>query len=81
MTTKTETTTEKPATLYQACLVAGLPVDNHESDLYVLASEQARVLVKEYKQTCTSFVSQIEGKVWLEIPFAFDPFWAKKDRK
>lgn len=46
-------------------------LDSHYSDLYVLKNEISSKFVKDYefKQSVTTFVSNIDGKVWYEIPF------------
>ena len=42
-------------------------IDHHETDLYVIANEATKKYFKEYGYT--SFISQIDKKVWLDIPF------------
>lgn len=66
-------------TIYQACVKAGLQIDSHESDLYILATPESRALLREHKISYTWFVSQIDGQTWLEVFGAFDPFWGKRN--
>jgi argininosuccinate synthase len=68
--------------LYQALLAAGIQTDHHESDLYVLDTPIARALIaKSGLAMAKPFTSQIDGKRWLDVPFAYEPFWEKKKRK
>jgi hypothetical protein len=72
-------TTETKQSLYQACLAAGLTVDNHYSDLYVMDGWDTRAMLRDYQGVFfTRFVSQVDGKIWLDIPFAYDPYWIKR---
>jgi len=63
--------------LYDAAKAAGVPIGNHYSDLYLKATPTALALVKQYdhKQSVASFTSQIDGARWLDVPFAFMPYW------
>lgn len=67
--------------LYADLLAAGCEIDHHESDLYARATEQARALVVRHAARATPFRSPRDGRLWLEIPFAWDPYWdAAADR-
>lgn len=67
--------------LYTELKAAGCELDHHESDLYVLASEQARRILKANGiTTARGFISQVDGKPWLDIPFMYEPFWDRKPR-
>lgn len=66
--------------LYQALKAAGVRTDHHESDLYVLDTPIARALLASHGKKASGFTSQIDGKRWLDVPFAYDPFWAKKEQ-
>ena len=61
--------------VYDELKAAGIPIDNHESDLYALYTPDSIRIVKESGHSWTVFVSQIDGKLWLDIPFAYSPFW------
>lgn len=67
-------------TLYTELRDAGCEIDSHESDLYVLATPEARAIIERYGKPCLSFISQIDGKRWLDVPFMYEPFWDKKRR-
>jgi len=64
-------------TLYEQLKGAGVPLDNHESDLYALANETSKQIIMSHRnwQNTTTFRSQIDGKIWYDIPFAYQPFW------
>ena len=61
--------------LYAALVAAGVPTDSHESDLYCLSTPESRALVELSGKRFNRFTSQVDGKAWLDIPFAFTPFW------
>ncbi len=70
-------------TLYQRLLEAGCKLDSHESDLYVEATTTALGIIKSYAEHgCDvkpkSFISQIDGKRWLDLPFMYEPWWASR---
>lgn len=64
--------------LYQTLKDLGVPLDHHESDLYVRDTPAARLVIKQFGLKATAFTSQIDGQRWLDVPFAYEPFWAKK---
>lgn len=64
--------------LYTALRDAGVPLDSHESDLYALRTPEALAIVARYKWSCSTFTSQIDGKLWLDLPFAYEPWWDGK---
>lgn len=64
-------------TLYEACLSAGLELDNHESDLYIRDTPEAQRLLLVYKAKAKPFRDAIDGERWIEVPFAYDPFWKR----
>ncbi len=68
------------STIYAQLVAAGVPVDNHYSDLYALVTDESAKIVRGY--SCASsvrrFRSNIDGKQWFDIPFAFDPYWEAK---
>lgn len=67
--------------LYKDVVRAGIPIDHHESDLYVLDTPQARSLIAKHGLRGKSFKSQIDGLRWLDVPFMYEPFWEKKQRR
>jgi hypothetical protein len=67
--------------LYQELRTTGIPTDHHESDLYVLDTPEARALIAKHGKRGSSFTSQIDRRRWLDVPFAYDPFWERGGRK
>lgn len=63
-----------PFDLYDRAVLDGLELDSHESDLYLVATPHARQLVADSNLAYSSFIGN-DGRVWLEVPFAFGPFW------
>jgi len=75
-------------TLYQRIVEAGIPYDNHESDLYVPDTPQVRAIIEECRHhtqhVFASFVHQVaphKGELWLDIPFAYDPWWNERSKQ
>jgi len=66
--------------IYEQLKNANIPLDNHESDLYALKTPESEAIIKNYtmRPFIKTFISQIDGKIWYDIPFAYTPFWAKK---
>jgi hypothetical protein len=58
---------------------AGIPVSNWQSDLYFpVTYESAEILERYPDQPRSIFKSEIDGKPTYECPFAFDPYWQKR---
>lgn len=70
-------------TLHAAIVAAGITTDHHESDLYFPVSPVAVTILDGYpdhKAIAKRFVSNTDGKAWVDVPFAYEPFWqAKKE--
>lgn len=73
--------------IYQQLKRAGVKLDHHESDLYAKVTPTSQRIVNSYrfKSQVKKFRSQIDGKLWFDIPFAYTPFWnkdrGKKDKR
>lgn len=67
--------------LYTDLIEAGQPVANHYSDLYCPVNNTTRALINKHKATATIFRNQVEGGLWFDVPFMFDPFWEKRSPK
>ena len=75
--------TVRPKTLFAAVKQAGIPYDHHETDLYVPVTLETTVLLSKYpkqKAITTSFHSRLGGKLWYDVPFAYEPAWDKNYR-
>lgn len=73
-------------TLYQTLDQAGLRIESHESDLHVERTTEAFKIIKSFPlhyKNCSTFIEILPNKMrkfWLDVPFAFDPFWEGKAR-
>ena len=71
-------------TVYQELVEAGCDLDSHESDLYFKDTPEARRIVQEWESetgqsACSApFVDEVEHTRWLDVPFAYQPFWESK---
>jgi len=72
------TTHARATNPYAELLAIGAEIDSHEADLYVRATPETVKLVKNTGWGFTYFKSEIDGRLWLDVPFAFIPFWGKK---
>jgi hypothetical protein len=68
--------------IHQKAVLAGLEIASHCSDLYIPVNAISAELVKlhGHKSTLRQFTSQIDGKQWYEIAFAYDPYWDKREQ-
>jgi len=66
--------------LWDEIKARGIPYDHHESDLYIPVTSETRAIVHQYdrNRTATAFISQIDGKMWFDIPFGYLPWWEKR---
>lgn len=72
-------------TLFEEIVERGIPYKNHESDLYIPATEETTDLINRYYRSnvklsgCVSFfTNRVEGGLWYDIAFAYQPFWEGK---
>ena len=60
---------------------AGVPIEHHESDLYVPVTTETRAIVHAYAfRTNVHVFCSSDGTLWYDIPFAFNPYWENKNR-
>ena len=62
-------------TLYEKLRAIGAEIDHHESDLYVRWTPEVARLVRESRQSAVVFRCERSGQRWVEVRFAYDPFW------
>ena len=70
--------------LYMELVAAGIPIANHESDLYFPITEESTRILAKYptsKANATMFTNQVEGGRWYDVPFAFTPWWDARASK
>ena len=67
--------------IYKELKEANINLDCHESDLYAIVCDISSAIIAKYpfKSNITRFRSEIDGKIWFDIPFAYAPFWEKKN--
>jgi len=66
-------------TIYQQAIKAKLNIDSHQSDLYIEDSKKAWKILSEHPcpNQISKFHSEKDNKPWIEVAFAYDPFWNK----
>ncbi len=65
--------------LYKELKAAGVPMANHYSDLYVPVTPETRAIIRKYRPGGVSvFTNQVEGGAWFDVPFAFEPYWERR---
>jgi hypothetical protein len=70
--------------LYSELLAAGLKLDSYRSDLYVRDCFDARQILERFpieKSNARRFVSNLDGLLWIEVPFAYVPWWELRGMK
>lgn len=70
--------------LFDEIKAAGIPFANHETDLYIPATEQTRAILAKYtleNGNKTTFTNQVEGGLWYDVPFAYLPAWEAKTKR
>ena len=68
--------------LYDRLVAAGFEIDHHASDLYVRVTPESRAIINAWRAEngygegfCETFVSQVDGLRYYDVPFAFKPYW------
>jgi hypothetical protein len=56
-------------------------IDHHESDLYVRDTPVARLVILQFGLNSSYFTSKDDGHRWIDVPFAYEPFWTKKTKR
>ena len=75
---------DETPTLYERLNAAGCELNSHESDLYVKDTTTARKIIEEFNESrrtrhsISRFRHQVTDEWWIDIPFAFDPWWQKR---
>ena len=67
--------------IYNECKRAGIPTDNHYSDLYIPFTPMTEALVRESNiKGITVFTNQVKGGLWYDIPFMFTPYFETRKK-
>ena len=58
-------------------------LDHHASDLYVRKTEKSTEIINKLnnKALLTTFIDNIEGKEWYELPFCYNPECGEQNEK
>lgn len=66
--------------IFNQVKAAGIPYASHATDLYIPVNNETRKIIAEYefKSDVKTFVNQVEGGLWYDIPFAYLPAWEAK---
>jgi hypothetical protein len=73
----------KPGTphIFEEIQAAAIPMANHESDLYFECNPASRAILNRHpdkKQIARGFIHQQLKTRWIEVPFAYLPWWEKR---
>ena len=64
--------------LYQTLKQADIEIDNHESDLYFPINKESTKILNSFPsqlKISRTFIDQISGQPFYEVPFGFTPFF------
>ena len=64
--------------LYSQLTILGADMDSHESDLYVRATPEALATVRASGRSYSLFRSELDGRMWIDVPFAYLPWWERR---
>ena len=77
---KAASMTKKAASLFEEIERSGVPdsdISHWNSDLYLRVTPETTAIIDgyEFKSQVSTFIDEIDGKPWYEVPFAYDPAW------
>lgn len=66
--------------VYDAVKRLGIPHSSHYSDLYLPNTRQVHEILKAHGvkingHTASYFRNQVDGGIWIDLPFAYLPYW------
>ena len=62
--------------IYRAVKDAGIPMDNHESDLYVKVTPESTKILEDSGHSFSTFANEVDKTLWFDVPFAYTPWWS-----
>jgi hypothetical protein len=68
--------------VYEEVKAAGGYIADHESDLYIEVNDANKEILSRHplqKSNATTFRNEVTGVVCYDVPFAYDPFWIRKN--
>jgi hypothetical protein len=73
-----------PSTIYEEAvrLLPAADIGHCCTDLYVRVTPESRALMRrfQYKHMVTTFITKIDGCLWYNLPFCYDPTMTGKGR-
>jgi len=68
--------------IYEQMIKNNVPIGSHESDLYAKVTPMSTLILQDYefRHNVKSFRNNVDGKIWYDVPFAYDPFWDKSPK-
>lgn len=71
--------------IYTDIVAAGIPHNNHYSDLYVPDTPEVRAILARHGKKVDGwnvqpFTNRVEGGRWLDLPFQYEPYWASRGK-
>lgn len=70
--------------LYSELVAAGVQIDSYRSDLQFPNTKQAQAILQNFpieQKNAQCFISNLDGKPWIEVPFAYVPWWELRGMK
>jgi len=69
--------------IYNELKKENVPIGSHESDLYCKVTKVSKKIVERYvlKRSVRSFKNQIDGSLWFDIPFEYEPYYSRLNKK
>lgn len=67
--------------LHEQLVKINAEITNHCSDLYVRLTPEVLKLVQASGRKFSFFENQVESGVWIDVTFAYEPYWAEKQAK
>jgi len=68
--------------IYEELKNRGIPISSYNSDLYVVVTNETKEIIDnyEFKYNVTKFVDSVDGLLKYDIPFAFNPYWERREK-
>ena len=72
--------------VYERLMETNASTDNHLSDLYIEATPEVMAVLNDIKKDdptimFSTFDDLQTGRVWVDLPFQYEPYWEDKQRQ
>lgn len=64
--------------LFNEVKALGIPYSSYATDLYLPDTKQVRDLLEKHGLKGSRFHNNVEGGIWIDVPFAYLPGWPGK---